>query len=161
MATTSVPSSTPSRMSLVVATDSDGIFMSEWLTTWSPANRSSTRGLKSWTFWRAIWARRTRRISSSLLPLNMLPVMTSIHPDRGCGVWFMFRGMACAGSGLLGALDVGPGAGIDPDPVAFGDEGWHLHGQARLRGRRLVLVGNRGALDRRLGGDDRHLHHER
>jgi hypothetical protein len=28
----------------------------------------------------AICARRSRRISSSLLPLNMLPVMTSIQP---------------------------------------------------------------------------------
>jgi hypothetical protein len=27
-------------------------------------------------------ARRTRRISSSLLPLNMTPLITSIHP--GC-----------------------------------------------------------------------------
>ena len=42
------------------------------------------RGLKICTRWRAIWARRMRRISSSLLPLNMLPVMTSIQP-RGRG----------------------------------------------------------------------------
>jgi hypothetical protein len=42
-------------------------------------NRLSTAA-KIWTFWRAICARQKRRISSSLLPLNMLPVMTSIHP---------------------------------------------------------------------------------
>ena len=42
-------------------------------------------GLKIWTFCRAICARRSRRISSSLLPLNMLPVMTSIQPRRRCG----------------------------------------------------------------------------
>jgi hypothetical protein len=41
--------------------------------------------LKIWTFWRAIWARRTRRMSSSLFPLNMLPVMTSIEPGRAGG----------------------------------------------------------------------------
>ena len=39
-----------------------------------------TAGLKICTFCRAICARRSRRISSSLLPLNMLPVMTSIQP---------------------------------------------------------------------------------
>ena len=32
---------------------------------------------------RAICSRRSRRISSSLLPLNMLPTMTSIHPQFG------------------------------------------------------------------------------
>jgi hypothetical protein len=36
--------------------------------------------LKISTFWRAIWARRSRRISSSVLPLYMLPTITSIHP---------------------------------------------------------------------------------
>ena len=56
--------------------------MSEWLTISSAEKRASMRGLKIWTFWRAICARRTRRISSSLLPLNMLPTMTSIQPAR-------------------------------------------------------------------------------
>src|SRR5262245_60271264 len=36
------------------------------------------------TFCRAIWARRSRRISSSLLPLYMGPTTTSIQPV-GCG----------------------------------------------------------------------------
>ena len=48
--------------------------------------RSACRsiGLKICTLWRAICARRSRRISSSLLPLNMLPTMTSIQPWLGC-----------------------------------------------------------------------------
>src|SRR5438270_12352289 len=37
-------------------------------------------GLKICTRWRAISARRRRRMSSSLLPLNMGPQTTSIHP---------------------------------------------------------------------------------
>src|SRR4029079_2895569 len=40
-------------------------------------------GLKIWTLRRAICARRSRRMSSSLFPLNMLPVITSIHPAFG------------------------------------------------------------------------------
>ena len=37
-------------------------------------------GLKTSTRLRAIMARRRRRINSSLLPENMGPQMTSIHP---------------------------------------------------------------------------------
>ena len=36
--------------------------------------------LKTWTFWRAIVALRKRRISSSVLPQNIEPVITSIVP---------------------------------------------------------------------------------
>ena len=36
--------------------------------------------MKTWTRFRAIIDRRTRRMSSSLLPLNMTPAMTSIQP---------------------------------------------------------------------------------
>jgi hypothetical protein len=39
------------------------------------------RGLEDLDRCRAIWARRSRRMSSSLLPLNMLPVTTSIQPE--------------------------------------------------------------------------------
>ena len=46
------------------------------------------RGLKICTRWRAICARRSRRMSSSLLPLNMLPVMTSIQPGAPCDGFF-------------------------------------------------------------------------
>jgi hypothetical protein len=43
----------------------------------------SIAGLKICTFCRAICARRSRRMSSSLFPLNMLPTMTSIQPCPG------------------------------------------------------------------------------
>ena len=49
--------------------------------------RSSMAGLNTCTRRFAICARRKRRMSSSLLPLNMLPTMTSIHPDEGVGRW--------------------------------------------------------------------------
>ena len=51
----------------------------------SRPKRSSIAGLKISTRWRAIWARRNRRISSSVLPLYMLPTMTSIQPLCGYG----------------------------------------------------------------------------
>jgi len=41
---------------------------------------SSIPGLKMATCCRAICALRILRISSSVLPLNMQPAMTSIHP---------------------------------------------------------------------------------
>ena len=40
-------------------------------------------GLKVWTGTRAMRDLVTRRISSSLLPENIGPQMTSIHPDCG------------------------------------------------------------------------------
>jgi hypothetical protein len=49
----------------------------------SSLKRLSSPGLKICTRWRAICARRRRRMSSSLLPLNMLPVMTSSQPGLG------------------------------------------------------------------------------
>src|ERR1700682_4663948 len=45
-----------------------------------PAYLASRGELNTCTLFRAIIARRTRRMSSSLLPLNMTPAMTSIHP---------------------------------------------------------------------------------
>src|ERR1700687_4741744 len=45
-----------------------------------PAYLASGWDLTTCTLFRAIIARRTRRMSSSLLPLNMTPAMTSIHP---------------------------------------------------------------------------------
>jgi hypothetical protein len=41
--------------------------------------------LKISTFCRAIWARRSRRISSSVLPLYIEPTMTSMEPMSGSG----------------------------------------------------------------------------
>src|SRR3954464_11257903 len=96
-------------------------------------------GLKIWTFCLAIWARRSRRMSSSLLPLNMLPVMTSIQPCSGA-----LRTISIYG---LDAALVFPGFGVDPDLVAFVDEGRHVHDQAGFEGRRLHLRARRRALD--------------
>src|SRR6058998_3722695 len=45
-----------------------------------PAYRASRCDLNTWTLLRAITARRTRRMSSSLLPLNITPLITSIQP---------------------------------------------------------------------------------
>ena len=74
------------RSSSELRTFCDAIRMSLCDTMWSSLKRLSMSGLKIWTFCRAICARRSRRISSSLLPLNMLPVMTSIQPCWGaCG----------------------------------------------------------------------------
>src|SRR6185295_7156756 len=94
-------------------------------------------GLKIWTFCRPICARRRRRISSSLLPLNMLPVMTSIQP-----CWDWLRTTSTSGSGLVFA-----GLGADPHLVAFVDEWRHLDDEAGLERRRLDLRARGGALD--------------
>src|SRR6476660_2179121 len=53
-----------------------------WLTTWAMSYRLSMRGLTISTRWPAISARRRRRISSSLLPLNIGPQTTSSQPPR-------------------------------------------------------------------------------
>ena len=45
-----------------------------------PAYRASRCDLKTCTLLRAMIDRRTRRISSSLLPLNITPAITSTHP---------------------------------------------------------------------------------
>src|SRR2546425_3079466 len=78
--TTSVRDSTASQTSWELETDWDLIRSSLCETMWSMSNRSSIRGLKICTRCRPIWARRSRRINSSLFPLNMLPQMTSTHP---------------------------------------------------------------------------------
>src|SRR5712671_2732324 len=96
-------------------------------------------GLKIWTRCLAICARRSRRISSSLLPLNMLPVMTSIQPC--CGV---FRTTSMSDSRLIF-----PGLGVDADLVALIDEGWHRHDQPGLERRRLDLRARGCPLDAR------------
>jgi len=80
MPMTSVSGRTRSSSWLEPATFSEASRMSLCETMWSSLKRSSMSGLKICTCCRAIWARRSRRISSSLLPLNMLPVMTSIQP---------------------------------------------------------------------------------
>ncbi len=69
--------------SLAFFTERDGIRSSLCETMASFAYRSSIAGLKISTRCRAICARRRRRISSSVLPLYMLPTITSIEPVPG------------------------------------------------------------------------------
>src|SRR5687767_242283 len=63
--------------------------------------------------------------------------------------------------GLLDALDVGAGGGVDADPLPLADEGGDLHDESRLHLGRLADVGDRRALQGRLRLHDRHLHRER
>ncbi len=74
------------------------------------STRVSMVGLKIWTRWRAIWARRRRRISSSLLPLNMQPTMTSIQPCVGCRTTSM-------GHDLGAQVQAGRVAPVAPGPT--------------------------------------------
>src|SRR5438552_9047056 len=52
------------------------------LIEYSPAYRASKWDLNTWTRFLAMTARRTRRISSSLLPENITPAITSMRPRR-------------------------------------------------------------------------------
>src|SRR3954447_5791636 len=109
------------------------------------------RGLKVWTFSRPIWARRSRRMSSSLLPLNMLPVMTSIQPAwarRMSSTLGLGRRPARSGAALVLAR-----LGVDADDVPGVDERRHRDDDAGLAGRRLGLRRRRGALDAGRGVD--------
>src|SRR5215204_4811128 len=122
---------------------------------WPSAKRLSNSGLNTRTRCRAIWARRSRRISSSLLPLNMLPVITSIQP------WFGRRLTTSIAtdpspSPPLRARLILAGFRVHPHPVSRRDERRDEDGQPGLERRRLQLrVGGR-ALD----GGYRVLHHE-
>src|SRR5215475_2175039 len=73
-----------------------------------PPYRSSRCDLNTWTFLRAMIARRTRRMSSSLFPLNITPQMTSIQPvavpatkpSEITRVSFDHCGQCCVAAGL-------------------------------------------------------------
>src|SRR4029077_2683821 len=73
----------------------------------------------------------------SLLPLNMLPVMTSIQP---CCDWL--RTTSTSGSGLVFA-----GFSVDAHLVALVDERRDLDDEAGLERRRFDLRARRRALD--------------
>ena len=70
-------------ISSVLSTSSHGIRICEWETMSPSEYRLSSFGLKTCTRWRAIAARLRSRISSSDLPENMGPAITSIHPAPG------------------------------------------------------------------------------
>src|SRR4029079_15287710 len=100
------------------------------------------RGLKVWTFSRPIWARRSRRMSSSLLPLNMLPVMTSIQPAWARRMSSTTRSRTERTGGTrrpLGAALVLARLGVDADHVARVDERGDGDDDAGLAGGRLGL----------------------
>jgi hypothetical protein len=83
IATTCAPGSTRSAICCAESTGIASDVRPSWLETrYSPAYRSSSRLLNSCTRLRAIVARRTRRNSSSLFPLNITPAMTSIQPPE-------------------------------------------------------------------------------
>src|SRR5579859_604590 len=80
MPMTSVRKSSRFSTSAALLTVSEWMRVSLWETIWLFEYLWSRMGLKICTRWRAISARRRRRISSSLLPLNMGPQITSIQP---------------------------------------------------------------------------------
>src|ERR1700687_1117973 len=63
------------------------------------------RGFTISARWPAISARRRRRISSSLLPLNIGPQMTSSHPPRSGHKRITARTLAWGSDGLLRAVE--------------------------------------------------------
>src|SRR3954471_21932805 len=108
------------------------------------------RGLKICTLRLAIWARRSRRISSSLLPLNMLPATTSIQPAPA----------RCATS-TSDLLQVLAALRADADHIADADGRGTLHDQPGLERRRLDLRAGGGAVDPRHRVHDLQLHGHR
>src|SRR6266545_5712904 len=73
----------------------------------SPPKRSSMAGLNTCTARRAMVARFTRRISSSLFPLNMEPTMTSSPPWAEVPIGASYRlGAASAGAAGCSAFFV-------------------------------------------------------
>src|SRR6188472_2889538 len=65
------------------------------------------------------------------------------------------------GGGLLDALDVRAGRGVDADPLALADKGGDLDDEAGFHLGGLADVGDRGALDGGLRLHDRHLDGQR
>src|SRR6185437_14722736 len=84
-----------------------------WLTTWAMSYRLSMRGFTISARWPAISARRRRRISSSLLPLNIGPQTTSSQPPRSGNNRITGGTLAGRSDGLFRAVE-GP-AGEQPE----------------------------------------------
>src|SRR5690242_8445457 len=76
-----------------------------WLTTWAMSYRLSIRGLTISARWPAISARRSRRISSSLLPLNIGPQTTSSQPPRSGRSRITGPTLAARSDGLPGLVE--------------------------------------------------------
>src|SRR3954454_8551808 len=86
-----------------------------WLTTWPMSKRLSIRGLTIRTRWPAISARRRRRISSSLLPLNIGPQTTSSQPPRFGKSLITRPTLMGRSDGLLGVLELVLGEAAEAD----------------------------------------------
>src|SRR3977135_1843192 len=84
------------------------------------------RGFTMSARWPAISARRRRRISSSLLPLNIGPQMTSSHPPRSGNNRITARTLARRSDGLFRAVE-GPAGeeaeADDPERAPVLDDG--------------------------------------
>src|SRR4029077_11695983 len=119
--------------------------------TSSLPKRSSIAGLNTWTVRRAMTARFTRRMSSSLFPLNMLPTTTSRPPwwwpddgralTRGSGLGSGRLLRLLLAVALVEALDTA----LDVDEVLLAGEERvalraDLHVELRLRADRLELI---------------------
>src|SRR5258708_5056027 len=127
--------------------------------TSSVPKRSSMAGLKTWTVRRAMTARFTRRMSSSLFPLNMLPTTTSSPPCWRLAAGPLTRGSGLGSGRLLRLLPVALvealHAALDVQEVLLpGEERMALRAdldvEVRLRAHRLeaVAAGTRdGGLD--------------
>src|SRR3981081_2367330 len=114
-----------------------------------PAYRASRWDLNTCTLFRAMIARRTRRMSSSLLPLNITPAMTSIHPPAW---WNGPLGPLTTGRDLYGEDLRGS---ICPAVRRDGESRAGLSGARRdraVRDRELRDQGLRGLVDDRLSG---------
>src|SRR5205823_9166981 len=106
--------------------------------------RSSMRGFTISARWPAISARRNRRMSSSLLPLNIGPQTTSSHPPRSGNNRITRGRLLSALDGLEGPAREQPQAD-DPERAAVLD-----HGQVAEV---VVEHDPRRVLDRRLRFD--------
>src|SRR3954447_16228469 len=99
-------------MSVGSATATARIFAPACETTWPMSYRSSMRGLTINARCPAISARRNRRMSSSLLPLNIGPQTTSSQPPRSGNNRITDVTLAGRSDGLFRAVE-GP-AGEEP-----------------------------------------------
>src|SRR5262249_8763851 len=77
-----------------------------WLTTWPMSYRLSSRGFTISARCPAISARRRRRMSSSLLPLNIGPQTTSSQPPRSGTSLITDATLMGRSDGLLPVLDL-------------------------------------------------------
>src|SRR5689334_23664501 len=127
------------------------IFAPACETTWPMSYRSSICGLTISARCPAISARRSRRMSSSLLPLNIGPQTTSSHPPRSGNNRITRGTLVRALDGLEGPACEQPQAD-DPERTTLLDD--------RQVAEVVVEHDPRGVLDRRLRLDrhrvDRH-----